>query len=1021
MKITELSIKRPVALLMIVIALLAFGVVSLVDIPSDLIPEMNLPITVVSTVYPMAGPSEVEELVTREIENVAATVDGVTSISSTSYENVSIVALQFEYGSDLIEKNASIKEKTDAIVGKLPEGCQTPVVSKVNINSLPVVTLAMSAPDMVELLNTVEQEIKPMLEQVSGVASVDVAGGVEREIRLTLMPERLNQYSINAQYLSNFLKYANVNIPAGSIEFGEKQLLVRGKYEYHSLEQLKSLPITLPSGNVIKLSDVCTVSLYDKQPNSIAKMNGNECVTLSLNKQQNGNTVNIAKEARNIVDSLQNREDFDIFIVSDQGKFIDDSISNVVSSLLLGALLAVIVLWLFLGDFKISAIIATSIPLSVVLTFTFMSLIGINLNLVSLGSIVIAVGMMVDNAIVVIESMHAVNDEGYSFKDAALRGVKLVGSAIVASTLTSISVFLPMVFSKGLAKEIFGQSSFVISFALIVSLISALTLIPCLFVRLKPQEKSKSLSYRGFHKLQELYGRMLTGALKHKLMVIGAAVLLLLGSVMLIPMVGMELMPSVDQGQISIKAISEPGLSINQMNAIATDMETELKRVGDIERFSTKVAGGSGVFSSGSSNVTTIDVFLNKDKHYTTQQNIELIRQLMENVTGADISVASVNAIATAATGGAMGGNYSLDIKGNDLESLKYVSNLVEQIFLSTPGIKNVSTSISQGMPEVLLNVDPAKAANYGLVSAGVLSAVKNQIEGLETGEMTLNSKKYKMILKYPNDVTIDTIGSVQLLTPAGMVVPYSEVGSVTIGEGPVKIERMDGLRLVSVSGQIEGRDAGSVSSEVNAKIAQLDLPLNVSFEAGQEESMRNEAFSGLSLSLIMAVLLVILIMAAQFESIRFALVVMFSIPLGFTGGILALILSNGTLNLASFIGIIMLVGIVINNAIVLVDKIGQLRKEGMERSEAIILAGTSRLRPIIMTTLTTVLSLIPLAIGLGSGSEVMRPMAVITMGGLLSSTILTLIVLPCLYVVFDKKKRGKKHELLGEEKESVL
>ncbi|SHJ19780.1 efflux RND transporter permease subunit [Lutispora thermophila] len=1036
MRIHEVSVKRPVAILMCVLIVLVLGGVSLSKIPVDLLPDISYPIAIVSTTYSGVAPQEIESIVTKPIENAIATVNNVKSIQSISSEGSSTVIVEFNSGTDMDFATLNMREKIDMIKGFLPDDVGDPVVMKMDPSMLPVVTISVTnGSDEIKLKSFTEENIKPRLERLSGVTSVSLAGGRTQEIQVNVDPQRASGYGISLNQIMTILQTENLNLPGGTVEYGGKKLLVRSTGEFHSIEQIKNIPISMANGTTIYVRDIAEVVDTTKPIESYSRTNGRNSISLSVQKQTNANTVTVARAVKEEIEKIiKEYPDLNIDVVFDQGQYIEMSVSNVANNAILGGVLAVLILFVFLKNIRTTLIIATAIPISIIATFVMVYFAGISLNIVSLGGLALGVGMLVDNAIVVLENIYRHRSEGYNRIEAALYGTKEVGNAILASTMTTIVVFLPIAFTEGIAAQLFKDMALTITFSLVASLIVALSFIPMLSSKfLKTIEanegsRNKLLNIvmnkwdNVINSLDKFYQRILKWVLKHKAMTLVIVLSIFIFSLTLIPFIGSEFMPAMDQGMFTIDIEMPKGSLLENTNEIAEKLEDMLSKIPEVETVYVSV-GGSGVISmtSGSSSDTaSISVTLKslKDRERSTSEVVEEIRNSVKNIAGANISITELST----SFGGMFGGDsVSIQISGPDLEKLEDISKDVVQIVSATKGTREVESSISEGRPEAQIYVNRDKASAYGLSTTQIASVIRTAVEGNVATTYKVNGTEIDIKVQYPEDKrnTLEQLKSISILSPLGMKIPLLDVAQVKLEQGPTSISRVDQERYVTVTADVFGRSSGDVNEELEEKLKTYSLPEGYSIKFTGENELMVEAFQDLTLALILAVVLVYMVMAIQFESLVHPLTIMFSVPVAYSGSLFGLAITRTPISVPGFIGAIMLAGIVVNNAIVLVDYINTLRGRGLGRDEAIIKAGPTRLRPILMTTLTTILALIPSAIGLGEGAEAMAPLAIVVMFGLTTSTILTLLIVPVIYCFFDnitmifkKKSKNPKAEL---------
>lgn len=1019
MRIHEISVKRPIGILMCVLIVILLGVVSFSKIPVDLMPDINFPIAVVSTSYPGVAPQEIETIVTKTIENAIATVNNIKSIQSISSEGNSIVIAEFNSGTDMDFATLDMREKIDMIKGYLPDEVEDPLIMKINPNMLPIVTISVTGNlDDITLKRLTEENIKPRLERLAGVASVNLSGGRTREIQVNVDPNKSAGYGVSLNQVITVLQTENLNLPGGTIEYGDKELLVRSTGEFENVEQIKNIPIIMSNGTTLYIRDIAEVIDTNKPIDSYSRTNGKNSISLSIQKQTNANTVNVARAVKDEIERISKEyTDINVDIVFDQGKYIEMSINNVVDNAITGGLLAVLILFIFLKNMRSTLIIATAIPISIISTFVLVYFAGITINIVSLGGLALGVGMLVDNAIVVLENIYRHRSEGFSRFEAAISGTHEVGNAILASTLTTIVVFLPIVFTKGIAGEIFKQLALTIAFSLLASLIVALSFIPMLSSRFleiaEPHGNIRNnlrnkIFYRweqAIEGLDKIYRRVLILVLRHKLKTMAVVFAIFILSLSFIPLIGSEFFPSMDQGMFTVDIEMPKGSLLEKTNEVTKKVEEMIFQIPELESMHVDVGGSdalSGV-SGSSGDSATISVTLKslKDRQRSTSEIVEEVRRWVKNIPGASIKVTDLSSMF-----GSMVSleSVSIQISGPDLETLESISKDVEKIVAETEGTRQVESSVSEGRPEAQIYVNRDKASAYGLSTTQVASVIRTAVEGRVATTYKVNGTEIDIKVQYPENKinTLEKLRAVSLLSPLGIQVPLMDIAEIKVEQGPTSITRSDQERYVTVTADVFGRSSGDVNEELKRKLENYRLPDGYSIKFTGENEMMVEAFEDLTLALILAIILVYMVMAVQFESLLHPFTIMFSVPVAYSGSILGLLITNKPLSVPAFIGVIMLAGIVVNNAIVLVDYINILKGRGMDTESAIIKAGPTRLRPILMTTLTTILALIPLALGLGEGAEAMAPMAIVVIFGLTTSTLLTLLIVPVMYCIFD-------------------
>ncbi|MGN9165038.1 efflux RND transporter permease subunit [Tissierellaceae bacterium HCP3S3_D8] len=1036
MNLSKFAVKRPVTITMIVLMVIILGVVSLAGLPIDLFPEIEIPVTIVSTSYSGAGPQEIENLITKRIEGAVATVGNIDKISSISAQGQSIVIAQFDFGTDMNFAALEMREKVDLVKGALPDDATQPIVIKMDPNAMPIIQISLSNNgDLAGLQALAEDEIQQRFERLEGVASVSIDGGLVDEIRITVDPWKLSDYGLSIDQLSQVLVSNNMNLPGGTVKNGVQELTIRVKGEFNSIDEIKNLPISLNSGAIISLGDVANVELTTNDVSAISRTNGRDSINISIQKQSGENTVQVAERINKEVEKLKEEySDIDIEVVLDSSTFIKDSINNVVSNVVVGSAFAIIVLYVFLKNIRTTLIIGISIPISLIASFILLYMNGITLNMMTLGGLALAVGMLVDSAIVVLENIYRFRTQGHTREEAAIQGASEVGMSITASTLTTIAVFLPIVFVKGMVGILFKDFALTVTLSLVASLLVALTFIPMLSSEIlkvdlddKASGKKKRLDflYRRFdniyERLERGYKKILEFSLSHrKTTIIFSIVLFFVGIASLIG-VGMEFFPSTDEGSISISIDLPLGSDIYEVDEVAQIVEQKLEEIPEIDVVFTNLGSG-GIMSMGGSSSSSGTISVNlvdlKDRKRSTNEVSEEIRGYLKDIPGAEMTVSETSQMGSMSSGDPV----NLIIKGSELDILEEISNDIKEVIQSVEGTRDIKTSLSDSVPELEVVVNRENAAIYGLSTSQIASAVRTGAAGTTATKYKDQGDEIDVVIRGVEDISdsISNIGQLSITTPMGLNVPLNHVADISVVKGPISINRENQERTVTVTSQISERDLRSITRDIESKLKDYEFPDGYYYEIGGENEQMMEAFGQLLLALVLATVLIYMVMAAQFESLVHPFIIMFTIPLAFAGGSLALFVTNTPFGVTAFIGVIMLAGIVVNNGIVLIDYINILRSEGKDKFEAIKIAGPIRLRPILMTTLTTVLGLVPLALKIGAGAETQAPMAIVVIGGLTFSTILTLVFVPILYTVFDDIAEKFKRKI-GRIKESSI
>ncbi|WXR62313.1 efflux RND transporter permease subunit [Peptostreptococcaceae bacterium AGR-M142] len=1017
MKISKVSVNRPVTTFMFMLIALLIGFVSLNLLPINLYPDIEVPVALVSTNYSGAGPEEIETLITKPIEKSVSSVSDLKAVTSYSREGNSIVVVEFEYGTDMDFAALEMREKVDLVKGLLPDDASSPLVLKIDPNAQPIIKLGVSSDlEIYELQQIIEDELQSRLERIEGVASVDISGGEQQEVKIEIDQEKLNGYNLSLNELMSAIRSENLNLPGGNVKKGEKEVLVRAIGEFENIDEIKNLPIALRDSNIIRLSDLGEVSLGFKEKDTISRLNNKNSIAINITKQSIANTVkvseNVLKEVEQIKRDYNNLE---ITIGLDQAEFINKSIENVSNTALMGGILAVVVLYLFLRNIRSTLIVGIAIPVSIIATFALMYFGGLSINLISLGGLALGIGMLVDNSIVVLENIYRFREEGYDAKEASIEGASEVTMAVFASTMTTVAVFLPIVFVEGFTAIIFKQLSFAVVFSLLASLVVAITIVPMLSFKILKVGEVKKRSHSGFGigKLLDLfdvfikfldrkYEKILNFVLRKRKTTVFIALLIFVVSIVSVGMVGGEFFPSEDEGQLSITVEMPFGTSLEDSNEVAKKVEAIVDKIEEKEKVFTNVGSSSG-FSRSAGNKSQIDVMLVdlKDRKRGTKEIVNELRPELEKIPGAKISVAASSSMGG---GGPASADIEIELKGDDLDTLKKISYDFVEIVKSVEGTSEVKSDTEDGDPEARIVLNRNSASYYGVTASMLASTIETSIEGKNITTFKTDGDEIDVNLSINDKVkdSIESIKQILITTTKGEKIPVSQIATIEYGNSPTQIARINQTRVVTISSQLSNRDLRSVTQDIEEKLENYNIPNGYSYKfSGSQEDMA-EAFSSLLIALVLSIIIVYMILASQFESLIHPFTVMLSVPFALSGGFIALFITGRSLSVPAFIGVIMLSGIVVNNAIVLVDYINKLRERGYERKEAIIKAGFTRFRPILMTTMTTILGLLPLALGIGDGAATQAPMATVVIGGLLLSTLLTLAFIPVVYSIFD-------------------
>jgi HAE1 family hydrophobic/amphiphilic exporter-1 len=1011
MKITKTAVERPIATTMLFLIIIVLGVMSFRFLPVDLLPPVEYPQLTVATEYPNVGPEEIETIITQRIENTIAGVPGVERVRSSSSEGRSRVTLEFAQGTDIDVAANDIRAALDRVRDELPPEAEPPRIWKFDPNNFPIVIVgANSDMNLQELTQILDREVTKRFEQVPGVGSIDIWGGVYREVHVEIKRDRLIASGLSSAEVQQAIASENINLPGGNVNSGVQQLYVRTLGEYENIDQIANTIIRMVDGKPIRVKDVAEVRWGYEDLNRLVTIDKKPMVRFGIRKQTGANTVSVAEDIRQEIDKVNNeRRDMNLFVTTDQSEFIQNSINNVQSSAIWGALLAIVVLYLFLRNGSSTFIISLAIPISIIATFGLLYFNGLTLNQMSFGGLALGVGLIVDNAIVVLENIIRLREErGEDLKTSSLVGTREVGGAIVASTITTSVIFLPVVFMQTISGSIFQELALVVVFALFCSLFVALTLVPMLcskFLTVQPDNSEhaakKSWFQQIFAVLEQRYTHFIDYTLRHKPAVFTITGVLVLGAVLLVPLIPVELAPQSDADEIDVDFMMAEGTNIAVQNEYLKELETVVRAnlpMDDVEHITTDVRDGRAEVE-----IAMVEA---SERSMSTSKIADQIREKVTGtVPGGDIRVSAQSGlwILRRIFGSGGGEAVELQLRGYDLEQAKTLSEEIKKRMEEIPEVTGVRTDRREGRPEQNLIFDRDKIADLGLTVSGVARIIQTNVGGSRAGTFREGGDEFPIQVRLQPEDRLSTkdLENISIRTGDGQVLPVTAVVSQSKGRGPTDINRVNSQRVSYISANLEsGVALGEAVEKIQAKLSDMQLPDGFSIVYGGEYEEQQKAAADFQLSIIMALILIYMVMAAQFERFFDPLVVMFSVPLAIIGVVPTLMITGTTINMQSMMGVVMLIGIVVNNAIVLVDYINLMRREhNMGVREAVIESGRLRLRPILMTTLTTILGLLPLSFGIGSGAEIQASLARVVIGGLTASTLITLVFIPVVYV----------------------
>lgn len=1024
MKLHEISVKRPIAVTMAVLVFVVIGLYSLTMLPMALMPDMDLTMALVVTQYPNVGSEEVENLVTKNIENAISSVSGVDTITSQTSEGVSLVMVQFNNGTDMDSAVNDMEDRLDLYQSMLPEDAKDPMVMKFDTSSMAAAMMSISYEgyDLTQTRKYIEDNLENKLQSVDGVASVTIMGAPEREIEVIVDPEKLFGYNMSLSNLMMAVAAQNQNLPAGTIEGSGKEMSVRTMGKLEKISDLEVIPVTTTSGQVIYLRDVASVQDGYSDTTSAARLNGENSISVSISAESDANTVDLVNGIIKTLDqAVAANPRLSYNMTMEQGSYIEESIHSVADNAVTGALLAILILLLFLASVRTSLVIGVSMPISVVTTFIGMYFSGMSLNVVSLGGLALGVGMLVDNSVVVLENIFRRRTEYH--EDAgvsAMRGTGEVIGAVVASVLTTCIVYVPILFIDNMMAVMFKQLAFAIIFSQTASLLTTFLLIPMLSARIRNTEEKKTAKLVApFTKLMNsLYGiyekalrKLLHRRKRFMLAVLGVFVLCMV----ILFHIGMTLIPSSDEGIIAVSVELPKGSRFEETDALTKKIEAVVQKDENVETVFSEIGSNtmSAITGATSANTASITVTLKDDRKKDTNTIVNDLRGELSGISGAELSLESSNSSMSMSSD-----EVSFNFSGtNDKELEDYVL-AAQKILSGINGITETSTSLSDTTSEVRIHVDKNRASHFGMTTSDINSYVKQVLSGVTASRYNENGSEYDIKLLYPDDYAknISDLKNLQIKTPTGQWASLSDVADVTVEQGYSTLYRVGQRRTITLTAKFFNTDMGTVNKKFNQALKELPAPDGITQETGGTYEIMIDAMKSLALAVLLGILLMYMVMAAQFESLIHPFIILFTLPLSLIGVALSLLAARMPLSVVSMVGILMLGGIIVNNAIVLIDFINSARREKPDesRENIMVYAGLTRMRPILMTSLTSVLGFLPMALSGKGGSAMMQPLAVVLLGGLLIGTFLTLFVIPVVYTLVDdrvQKHKNKKNK----------
>ena len=992
--ITKFAVKRPTTIILCLITIFFFGIQSLLGTKVELTPEMELPMLVISTVYAGASPDDINELITMKQEDAITSLDGVDTIQSYSQENVSVIMVQYEYGTNIDTAYINLKKAMDGIRSDLPDDANEPTIMELDLNAQPVVTLAVSGQVDGNLYTYVDNNVVPLFEKLGSVGEVSLSGGQKSYIRVELIPEKLEQYHLTMSAVGQIVGAADFTIPAGEVKVGKQNLDVSVGNDYDNAESLKSVAIPLANGDVIHLSDIAEVYDALEDADSIGRYNGSDIISLGIKKQQSSTAIDVSRDVMKEIQEIEAvNPGIRITVVNDSSEMITESISNVFQTMIMAVILSMIVLWLFYGDLRASVIVGTSIPISIMLALISMSAMGFSLNVISLTSLVLGVGMMVDNSINVLDGCFRAKEK-HNFYDAAIEGSRTMIGSITGGTITTCVVFLPLAMLSGMSGQLFKQLGYTIVFCMIASLFSAVSIVPLCYYQWHPMEKENAPVNRLMKSLQAWYRKNMPSIIPRTRLIMGTSVLLLAAAFLLASRLNVDLMSSVDEGIVQVTVKTKPGLSIESVNETLAQVEDMIINDESVDHY-LLTYGSSGLSTGGGG--ATLNAYLKDDRKLSTDEVIDQWRRETERYK--DVSITMEQGSTTSSSAMSSSDQIEIDLQSTDYDALKMAADEMADALREREDVMQVHSSIENAAPVIKVKIDPVKAQAEGLTPAGIGSVIYSSLSGMDVSTVRINGEDVDIRVEYAPDRydTIDKLQGMMITTATGTTLPLEDLGDIYYEDSPQQIERKDKQYQVAITMEPQADYKKTAEKNVKKFVDSWELPAEVETAANSMDEMMGEELGALGGALGTGVFLIFIVMAIQFESPKFSLMVMTTIPFSLIGSFGLLFAADSPISMVSMLGFLMLIGTVVNNGILYVETVNQLLAE-MPLDQALVEAGAIRMRPIFMTTLTTVISMVPNALAYGKAGAMMQGLALVNVGGLIAATALTLIMLPTYY-----------------------
>lgn len=1019
--VTKFCLRKPVTAFLIMLSVVFFGFISITTFKYELMPKIEMPVYAVATVYPGAQPEDIDTLVTKKLEDKLYNIQGMKNLQGTSRENLSIVAVQYNYGQNMDKAYTDLKKVVDQVKNDFNDSVQDPMIFEMDTNATPVMKIAVRHKSTSDIYNYVKNTFVKEIEKISEVSQVDTAGGRENYIKIAIKPDMMTRYNLSMDTLKSIISHADFSVPAGTLNVGKRELSFTTGVEYKTIESLKTIPIITGNKRTLYLEDIADIYLAYEKASQVGRYDKEDCIVVSITKTQSASTTALSSKVKKTLERLgASDKNLEFTIVEDSADNINSSIKNVFETMIIAIILSMLVIWLFLGELKASLIVGTSIPFSILTSFVCMYLCGYTLNIITLSALVLGVGMMVDNSIVVLEACFRASDEYPNdtsldaYCRAALNAAKIIGASVFGSTLTTVVVFAPIGFIKGMSGQFFSPLGFTIVFCMLASYVSAIAVVPLLYVIIKPKEQEKSLAGHIVNSLQELYRATLPKLLKARWFVFIVSMLILVGSFALIPTFKTELIAETDNRMIKLNIQTKPGLSYEEKNKIYKQFEDFVMSKPEVEHYVLSNSASSMSMQGGGSGQALIAYLKDEEDGMTTKKIISAWKKELAGVTDCTINLSSYSTAATSAFVMPSSDKCEILLEGSDYNKIKEANDYIVKELEKRKDCSDISSTLDNAAPVVKAEIDPILAAAEGFTPAAVGGLLNNILSGIEIEERTIDGETQTIRLEFEDSEydTIEKVSNIKLTSAAGTETTLKDIAKIGYKDNPSGIPKYNKKYKTTITTYFNENATDNTKEEIQKDIVDKVYSKYVEKSISTIDEMLGEEFTAIGMAIAIAAFLVFIVMASQFESVKYSFMIMGTVLFSIAGALMALWLANLKLSMVALLGFLILIGTAVNNGILYVDTVNQFINDGKEIKWALVEAGAIRLRPILMTTLTTIVSMIPMACAYGKNGEVLQGLAVADIGGLISSTIMALLILPIYYYIYSGGKEVDNEKL---------